>query len=274
MNVIRSNPHTHTIFCDGKSTVQEMVDAAIQKGFVSLGFSGHAYQSFDESYPMRKQGMIKYIAAVRKAQAQTDAIRIWLGIEADAYTHINKEDYDYVLGSAHYVKTAEGFCAVDGPRDQVDECVQRDFANDGIAFASNYYGAFVDYIEKERPQIVGHLDLLRKYNAENRYFDESSRAYRKIQEDVCERIAKTGAVVEVNTGGWTRGYFPGFYPNDYGIWCLKELGVPLIVSSDCHDARFLDDHFSDAVCKLKEMGVRSVVRLSGRADTLFEEIEL
>ena len=38
---IRSNVHTHTTFCDGKNSVEEMARAAIDLGFVSLGYSIH-----------------------------------------------------------------------------------------------------------------------------------------------------------------------------------------------------------------------------------------
>ena len=36
------NLHTHTTYCDGKNTAEEMVQKAIELGFKSLGFSGHA----------------------------------------------------------------------------------------------------------------------------------------------------------------------------------------------------------------------------------------
>ena len=42
---ILSNAHTHTTFCDGKNTAEEMVQAALDNGFVSLGFSGHSFIS-------------------------------------------------------------------------------------------------------------------------------------------------------------------------------------------------------------------------------------
>jgi len=36
------NLHTHSTFCDGIDTPEEMIKVAIEKGFVSLGFSGHS----------------------------------------------------------------------------------------------------------------------------------------------------------------------------------------------------------------------------------------
>ena len=38
-----SNLHTHTNLSDGKNSPEEMVMAAISKGFHTLGFSEHGY---------------------------------------------------------------------------------------------------------------------------------------------------------------------------------------------------------------------------------------
>ncbi len=40
------NFHTHTTYCDGKETAEQMVQAAIAKGFTRLGFSGHGFNDF------------------------------------------------------------------------------------------------------------------------------------------------------------------------------------------------------------------------------------
>ena len=34
--------HTHTTYCDGQHTTEEMVLAAINKGMKRIGFSGHS----------------------------------------------------------------------------------------------------------------------------------------------------------------------------------------------------------------------------------------
>ena len=38
---LKANYHTHTVFCDGADTPEDVVLAAIGKGFTHLGFSGH-----------------------------------------------------------------------------------------------------------------------------------------------------------------------------------------------------------------------------------------
>ena len=50
--MIKIDLHIHSTYCDGKSTLRESVDSAIEKGFATIGFSGHSYTFFDESYCM------------------------------------------------------------------------------------------------------------------------------------------------------------------------------------------------------------------------------
>ena len=52
---MKQNLHTHSIFCDGKDTIEEMTLEAISKGFDILGFSGHGYLDVDTS-SMREIG--------------------------------------------------------------------------------------------------------------------------------------------------------------------------------------------------------------------------
>ena len=39
----KQNLHIHTKYCDGKDTPEEMVIAACEKGFQSIGFSMHSF---------------------------------------------------------------------------------------------------------------------------------------------------------------------------------------------------------------------------------------
>ena len=60
------NLHTHTKYCDGKNSAEEMVERAIELGFESLGFSGHAPMpdSIPAAYAMTKEDVPKYIAEI------------------------------------------------------------------------------------------------------------------------------------------------------------------------------------------------------------------
>ena len=77
-----ANFHTHTLFCDGKSTPEEVVLAAIEKGFSAIGFSGHGYTPFDTSYCMNDTA--GYVAEVKHLKEKyKNAIQVYLGVEED-----------------------------------------------------------------------------------------------------------------------------------------------------------------------------------------------
>ena len=54
------NFHTHTTYCDGKSTAEEMVQKAIELRFSQLGFSGHSFTPFDLEPCMTLDGTEEY----------------------------------------------------------------------------------------------------------------------------------------------------------------------------------------------------------------------
>lgn len=60
------NLHSHTTYCDGKNTPEEMVLAAMDRGFDVFGFSGHSYTAFDESYCMSRSTTDAYEQEVRR----------------------------------------------------------------------------------------------------------------------------------------------------------------------------------------------------------------
>ena len=54
------NFHTHSIYSDGKYTLREMTDAAIEKGFTNLGFSDHSNNRVESYYCMMSDGKRSY----------------------------------------------------------------------------------------------------------------------------------------------------------------------------------------------------------------------
>ena len=109
-----SNLHTHTLYCDGKNTPEEYIKKAIEKGFVSIGFSGHSYLDFGEEWYMGVEGTVEYIKEIKALKEKyAGIIEVYLGLETDYYSNLNKNSkkdlgLDYIIGSLHYVKN-EGY---------------------------------------------------------------------------------------------------------------------------------------------------------------------
>ena len=79
---IKQNLHTHTTYCDGDNTPEELVREAIKRGFSGIGFSGHSYTHFAPEDSMSVQGTYSYIAHVNKLKkTYAKQIDIFLGLE-------------------------------------------------------------------------------------------------------------------------------------------------------------------------------------------------
>ena len=101
----KTNFHTHSVYCDGKDTLEELVEQALAMGMDALGFSGHSFTPFDQSYCMSLKDTLEYQKEVRALKEKyRGKIKLYLGIEQDFYSPESTDEYDYVIASVHYVK--------------------------------------------------------------------------------------------------------------------------------------------------------------------------
>ena len=157
-----SNFHTHSVFCDGDNTLEEIVLSGINKGFDSLGFSGHGYTDYDLRYCMKNTD--GYIAEVKALKEKYKGeIEIYLGIEEDAFSRLHRQDFDYIIGSCHYLNLEGKYYPIDSSPEYFKECLKA-FEGDTVALAESYYSKFCDYILKRKPDIIGHFDLITKFD--------------------------------------------------------------------------------------------------------------
>ena len=76
--------HTHSTFSDGKNTMEEMVQAAIEAGMPCLGLSDHSDSPYQE-YCMRKEQYSQYLAEIERLQKKyAGQITLLKGIELDS----------------------------------------------------------------------------------------------------------------------------------------------------------------------------------------------
>lgn len=253
-----SNIHTHTTFSDGKNTPEEVVLAAIERGFVSIGFSDHSFTGFDTSYCISdNEGYISTINDLK--EKYKNDIQIYLGIEEDAHAPLKHPHYDYVIGSSHY-------CLIDGvyyPVDSSDgfSALLKIFEADQNKMAQAYYESFTSYILKYKPDIVGHFDLITKYDELNEPHFLSNKKYNEIAEGYLKKVVNCGSVFELNTGAISRGYRKTPYPANNLLRIIKENDAPVILSADSHDANSIDGSFNESKAILRDIGFTHAVCL-------------
>ena len=277
MRNILSSAHVHTTFCDGKTTAQAMAQTAYEMGFVSLGFTSHAPQTFDPAHCIDPSRECDYKNEIRRIkQEYKGRMAVYLGIERDMYSCADSKDYDYFIASMHYFKLPDGsYSGVDAPSEIMQKYVNEYCDGKGLEMAKRYFTQFRDYVIESKPAIIGHFDLVRYNNSILHLYDEDSSEYQAMALDALRDLIETGALLEVNTGGVARGYMTEPYPAAFLLKEWKNWGGEVIINSDCHDAKLLDAGYIQAEEILLSLGYDHVVRLSPNPETeMWERVKL
>ena len=250
---MKTNYHTHSTWCDGKDAPEDIVKAAIEKGFDAIGFSSHALLPDSDPWTLQPDTVAAYVADIRNvAEKYKDRIRVLCGIEADFISGQVRSDrsvyapfhLDYLIGSIHEVVATDGISVpVDHKPELLAEGIARSFGGDAQAFIRAYFAAEREMAATCDFDIIGHPDIIRKFNGVLHYFNESADWYNEELRLTADAFAASGKIVEVNTGGIARGWIDDAYPSPAFRALLRERGVRFILSSDAHSATALDCAF-------------------------------
>ncbi len=251
------NLHTHTVYCDGKDTPEQMISAAIEKGFSSIGFSGHSYMSFSPSYSMSLEGTEKYKREIIELKEKyRGIIDIFCGLEVEIFSGVDMSGYDYLIGSSHYFKIDGEYVGFDRSAESVKDTVKRYFGGDGLKYARAYYEQLARLPEYGSFDILGHFDLIAKHCESTDIVDVSSPEYLSLAFDAIDALKGKIDFFEVNTGAMARGYRSTPYPSIPITKRLLESGFLPLISSDCHNREMLDCGFELSAEMLAECGAR------------------
>jgi histidinol-phosphatase (PHP family) len=245
--------HVHTRFCDGQDTAEEMVLAAIGAGMSGIGFSAHAAWPFATGFHLAFSRYTEYFDEIERLKALYGTkIGILRGFEADYLPPATMPDPaiyarfspDFLIGSVHFVATDKkntpaDLWAVDAEAEEVQKGIRECFDGDGKRAAQAYWHTVRDMIATCRFDIIGHLDVLRKRNGVLHFFDESAAWYRDELENTAAVIARSGKIVELNTGAIARKAMDGIYPSDDLLSILRRYNIPIVINSDAHRAKDL-----------------------------------
>ncbi len=232
----RSNFHTHSTFCDGRDTLWELVEEAVRLGCPAIGFSGHSFFVLkDGTFGMTYEKAEAYRQCIREMQREyADRIEIFLGVEQDFYSDTPENEYEYVIGSVHYLRRGDEYAHVDGSRKQFEEHAARYYGGDYYAFAEDYYATVAQVYEKTKCDIIGHFDLITKFNEGNALFDTNHPRYRAAAEKALDALLDAPVIFEQNYGAIARGYRTQPYLEDWMLERIRAKGKLVLKTSDCH----------------------------------------
>ena len=254
-----ANFHTHTSFCDGDNTPEEVVRYAIDNKFDAIGFSAHGYTPFDLQYCIKE--IDKYIETINNLkQKYQDKIQIYLGFEEDAFSYTDRDRVDYIIGSSHYFLINGRYYPIDSSHEGFKKCLDA-FDYDIIRLSSWYYEAFCRYIKERQPDIVGHFDLITKFDELETPLFLSDNSYLEIADKYIEKALENDVIFEVNTGAISRGIRTAPYPHERLLHKISKTGGKIILSSDSHTADTLCAFFEEAKTLLKGIGFKYIYSL-------------
>jgi histidinol-phosphatase (PHP family) len=255
--------HLHGNFCGhGEGELEEYVVQALEKGFIEIGFSAHLPKVIepDPYHAMLEHELPRYVELVESLRDKyRDKIIIKLGIEADYFKNhedktrklIDAHDFDYVLGSIHFLGEWH-FSSREGlPQyrtEDPDEVFPRYFALLGEMIASRLF------------DIVSHPDAIRR-----EYFRPSISMrddYRKI----ARLLLDTNMALEVSSAGVRRGAGSIYPEREFLKECIDR-GVAVTIGSDAHTPADVGRDYGDVFEMLEDLGIKEVATYNRRQMT-------
>ncbi len=256
--MLRCDLHTHTTFCDGMHSPEEMVLSAIERGMDVIGFSGHSYVPWQRSC-MSREGSVQYCRELQRLRdLYGEKILILTGLEADLHGIRTDDVFDYVIGSVHDVLLDGEPCPIDSSEAVLTEVVRTHCRGDFYRLIREYYRAVATVVDVTKCDIIGHFDVISKFNDGGKLFDENDPRYLKPAVEALDVLLEKNIRFELNTGAMARGYRKYPYPAPLLLRRIAEKGGQIVLGSDAHCKEHLLHAFPVALQLAKHCGVGSV----------------
>ncbi len=263
--------HTHTTYCDGKNTPEEMLKSAIEKGLKYYGFSSHSHLAYDPNWNMSHASQEEYIKEILSLKEKyKDQITVLLGCEYDLISDNDLSKFDYVIGSCHSIIKDGNYISVDHSEANFVRCVKEYYGGDYYALVKDYYELLATAADRKEITFIGHFDIISKYNIGYKYFNEDDPRYEEPMFKAIDRLVKAGKPFELNTKlvFYTNPSEP--LPSTHKwLAALNERGQNILINSDAHITTRITHSFYDAQKLVKKYGFDSSLILTPNG---FEEV--
>ncbi|MDF9829075.1 histidinol-phosphatase [Parabacteroides sp. PF5-6] len=263
---MRSNYHSHSTFCDGRSAPEDFLKFALSNKFRAYGFSSHSPLPFETFWNMSAVDLPEYLAECNRLKEKYGhLIEIYTSLEIDyldqtynpAIPYFQEMPLDYRLASVHFLPLSEelkekNMVCVDGPYEEFAQSVEEHYNGEIRQMVEHYYRSVYAMLETGGFDIVGHLDKIYQNGHLYPGFSMDAHWYTEPLMACLELIARKGYRVEINTKNLTSKQQT--FPHARYIPLLKELKIPVMVNSDCHYPQLVNDGRPEAFELLKAAG--------------------
>jgi histidinol-phosphatase (PHP family) len=256
--------HVHTFRCGhatGRS--RDYVLAAIERGLSEIGFTDHVPLYFlplekrDPRLAMAEERFDEYVAEVASLATEfQDRIAVRLGLEAD-YAEgfedvlrrwLSRADWDFVLGSVHWVAGDW----IDAPRSAAR------FEREGVeALYREYYRLLAKAASTGLFDVLSHFDLPKKHGHRPPVPVEDA------EEEAIVAAAAAGCAVEISSAGLRKPVGEP-YPEPRLVTRIAGAGIPVTFSSDAHAPEEVGWGYGETALLAMSCGVTDFVTIEKR----------
>jgi histidinol-phosphatase (PHP family) len=279
-------------FCDhADGTLEEILEAAVAAGYRTFGVSEHVPRSqarflYSEE---RQRGwdvakitadFARYAAALPAlVEAFAARLTVLRGFEAEVvptaeyvslmrgYREQTLPDgspaFDYFVGSVHYVDEIQIDGRVEKYRQAVEACGGPE------SLAVRYYETVVEMVEALRPDVVGHLDLIKKNLRDAGFGPEALETPRvhAAAERALEAVRAQDALLDLNTAGWRKGLGEP-YPGPELVQKADRMGIAFCFGDDSHRTTDVGQGVAEARDYLRRLSVSTIEYLTREGDAI------
>jgi DNA polymerase (family X) len=192
---LQGDVHMHTIETDGRCTIQEMAEAARERGYKYMAITDHS-KNLAFANGLDDQRAIEHIKRIRVADEKTEGIRIFAGVEVDILADGTLDLSDAVLAEMDLV-IASVHSHFNQDRAQMTARFLKAIANPNVSFIGHPTGRIL--LRRDAYQL--DLDAILKSAAEHKVAMELNAYPDRL--DLCDahlRLAKRhGVKIVINT---------------------------------------------------------------------------
>jgi histidinol-phosphatase (PHP family) len=154
--------------------------------------------------------------------------------------------------------TNNNWLTIDDSSDNFAQLIELDYQNSLQKACEDYWQRIGILASQFHPTILGHLDLIKMNGRKLNPQLESEKWYQEAVFKCLTIIEETNVVVEINTGGLSRGRVPDLYPSDWIITELVKRQIPIQINSDAHHPDQLDSYFVETRQHLQKLGIKTL----------------
>ncbi len=268
-------------FCDHASgTLRDVLEAAVERGFSAFGVSEHAPRYGEHLlYQQEREwgwGVPKLIelfdlyttelfALADEFEGRLNVIR---GFEAevvpeadwlDRMSELRSRGFDFVVGSVHHVREI----SLDGPMSDFETAMKLCGGLEPLVI--EYYESLAKMVTLFKPEVVGHLDLIRKNG--RHVGDVDTPKARAAAMSALEAVKSAQGILDLNCAAYRKGVDHP-YPAPWLVEAARDLEVPFCFGDDSHRPTEVGQDLDRGRDYLLKHGVRSITMLRRTNDVV------